>query len=638
MKQLIIILLFTTALVIPSFSQEEKTLPDTLGTATHKTAVIGQQVPSSQDSLVIKEGFFTDLMREVTPTNVVDTTTKNSHRQDPAFSGNRFYQTLGNQGLASKNLIFEGVSPLLYHYGIQAHALYQTTPDNLKVYTSYKPYTILDYAQGPSGDRREAQLNVDHGQYLAPNLLAGGKLYMNSSLGDYSRQKAQNLQLAFHGTFKSKHQRYAASVAYIHNKALWYNNFGIKHDSVFEQHIEPSRKLIVINNTKSESGFREHWFYTSQYLYLSNPQKEGIALGKIGLTSFYNRSKHLYKDTNTDTTFYPAYYHEDWQTTFDSTTITRFVNDLYWQSGKAEKRQFLTLKGGILLQQNNVSHYDSVFYRSNRLSTYGEITIRPDSASRIWVKTAFTTHSGSRTTKNLLLEGVVSRHFSFGHLSAKVGLFNTPPHFSLLRYHSAHYQWDHSDFKDLTNLRASLHYRRRTGEAGLSYHAVSHYTYLDPTILPAQAPEVIHLWKAWASQEFSLWRFDLSIQGIYQYISDPSIIHLPNFMGKMSVQFHQSLFNNALQARVGLDILYTTAFYGDAYAPELEQFYLQNELLTGNYPFMDAYLKIQVKRARIFLMLSHLNSGLMGYHYYFTPHYPMKDRYVKYGISWFFHD
>ncbi|MFA7139294.1 MAG: putative porin, partial [Bacteroidales bacterium] len=74
------------------------------------------------------------------------------------------------------------------------------------------------------------------------------------------------------------------------------------------------------------------------------------------------------------------------------------------------------------------------------------------------------------------------------------------------------------------------------------------------------------------------------------------------------------------------------------YMPALQQFYLQDEKSTGNYPYIDAYIKFQVKRARIFVMFTHVNSGLMDYNYFFTPGYPMRDRYLKFGVSWFFHD
>lgn len=593
-------------------------------------------IPDSKDSLKVYSFLLKEYLSENHDFILIDTTLEYSQQQDPAFSGNNFYQTLGNQGLATKNLLFSPNDPIIYDYGIHSFSLYQTTSDNINVFSSYKPYTILDYAQGPSGDKREAQLNVDHGQYLAKNLGVGAKLYMNNSMGDYHRQKADNFQLAFYGHFKTESERYAATAAYINNKTTWYDNGGIKYDSIFEQNIEPGRKLIEVNNTKSETEIKDIWLHASQYFYILSPALNTLSLGKIGLDTDYNRTKYQYWDSNPDPSYYPAFYGPDSTNTFDSTTVSRLINNLYWMSSKSGKRQILNLKGGIIIQNNNVHHHDSVSFSSHWFTTYGEVFLNPDSTTDIWGKIALT--AGTHSTENFLLEGKASRNFSFGKLSAHIKAFNADPGFLLLKHHSSHYSWDSSAFKDIANLETGVKYRYKKTDAGIQYNTIGNYTYLNQDVLPMQNPGAIHLLRAWVSQELSLWKFDIAAKGVYQFVSNSDVIRLPQFMGKMSFQFYQPMFKNALYTRVGFDVLYTTEFYADSYCPALREFHLQDEKRTGNYPYVDAYIKLQVKRARIFLMLTHVNSGLMGYNYYMTPHYPMKDRYFKYGVSWFFHD
>ncbi|MDE5610093.1 MAG: putative porin [Bacteroidales bacterium] len=45
-----------------------------------------------------------------------------------------------------------------------------------------------------------------------------------------------------------------------------------------------------------------------------------------------------------------------------------------------------------------------------------------------------------------------------------------------------------------------------------------------------------------------------------------------------------------------------------------------------------------MKRANIFIEGINLAQGLMGYNYIQTPHYPLQDRCVRFGVSWRFFD
>lgn len=642
------IILFLLAISYISFSQEIIP-PDTLNNKAISSDTLHihehhahedhthEHIPSSKDSLKVSYIYLHEYRSEKPAVYANDTTLTYSQQQDPAFSGMNFYQTLGNQGLATKNMLFEATDALILDYGIHSNSLYQTTPYNLKAFQSYKPYTILDYSQGPSGDRREAQLNVDHGQYLAKNLGVGAKLYMNSSLGDYDRQKAQNFQVAFHGRFKSESERYAIAAAYINNNTTWYDNGGIKYDSVFEQNLEPNRKLILVNRSDASTEIRDVWVYASQYFYLLSPENYNVSLGKFGMDTYYNRSKYQYWDEDPDTLRYPAFFSPDPTNTFDSTSVTRIMNDLYWTSSKAGKERLLNIKGGVIVQNMAVHHHDTVSYQLNWLTTYGEISLNPDSVTSVWAKVALT--AGTNAAENFLLQGTAKRKFSFGNLNASVKAYNSDPGFALLNMYSSHYKWNLLGFKDIRNFEMGINFLNdKNTQGGIRYNTVYNHTYLDQSILPAQESSSIHLLRAWVTQDFSLWKIDFSAKAVYQYVSNRDIIRLPEFMGKLSFQFYQPMFDNALYTRIGFDVLYTSGFYGDAYAPALKQFYLQDTKKTGNYPFVDAYIKLQVKRARIFVMFTHVNSGLLGYDYYLTPHYPMKDRYLKYGVSWFFHD
>ena len=92
---------------------------------------------------------------------------------------------------------------------------------------------------------------------------------------------------------------------------------------------------------------------------------------------------------------------------------------------------------------------------------------------------------------------------------------------------------------------------------------------------------------------------------------------------------HFKLTNGNLLIQLGGEVLYNTPYHGYSYMPATGRFYRQTNSLTGNYPYLTAFLNIKLKRTRIFLMLDHFNSGMSGYDYFMVPSYPMNIRMFK---------
>ena len=81
-----------------------------------------------------------------------------------------------------------------------------------------------------------------------------------------------------------------------------------------------------------------------------------------------------------------------------------------------------------------------------------------------------------------------------------------------------------------------------------------------------------------------------------------------------------------------------SSYYLPVYLPEINQFSISNEFLQQNYAMVDLIIKATIKDVTVFGMVTHLNSGLMGYNYFSSLHYPSPDRYIKFGLKWSFLD
>ena len=125
---------------------------------------------------------------------------------------------------------------------------------------------------------------------------------------------------------------------------------------------------------------------------------------------------------------------------------------------------------------------------------------------------------------------------------------------------------------------------------------------------------------------------------IYAQFADNEKVNIPFFVTRQTVYYGFFMFKKALYFQVGVDFLYNTAYYANAYNPVLQQFHLQNEKEIGNYPYLDFFIRIKLNRFQFSVKGTHLLAGALGYNYYLVPHYPAKNRGFALGILWHFYD
>ena len=211
------------------------------------------------------------------------------------------------------------------------------------------------------------------------------------------------------------------------------------------------------------------------------------------------------------------------------------------------------------------------------------------------------------------------------------------PDYFFSTYYSNHFRWDNS-------LKAQDYITGTGGIELLGYHLsmtftrISNFTYLNSRMKPEQANGGLAITRADASKIFRPGKWIIDTRFIFQKVSRDSILQLPMLAAKASLSYNLLLFNKVLHTQIGMSVQYNSAYYADAYNPELRMFYRQDAYKTGNYPFADIFINMRVKRARIFIKYQHLNAGLLGYRYEMVPFYPESDAALKVGVSWVFYD
>ena len=162
---------------------------------------------------------------------------------------------------------------------------------------------------------------------------------------------------------------------------------------------------------------------------------------------------------------------------------------------------------------------------------------------------------------------------------------------------------------------------------------------LQNTAAVRQCSGNISILTATLDQKLTFGIANLEAQLTYQKSSKDDIIPLPDFNAYVNL-FLRFKIAHVLDCDLGLDARYFTKYNAPDYVPGIGQYavqeILENRVKVGNYPIVNLYANFFLKHTRFFAMLSHVNHSGDGGNYFLTPHYPINERILRFGLSWNF--
>jgi len=146
------------------------------------------------------------------------------------------------------------------------------------------------------------------------------------------------------------------------------------------------------------------------------------------------------------------------------------------------------------------------------------------------------------------------------------------------------------------------------------------------------------------SQDFTFGPLNWESVITYQNSSNKTVLPVPtlNLYSNVYLRFKIA---HVLRCDFGADVRYFTKYYASDYVPSLGQYAVQTNTNTtgsdsrveiGNYPVVNVYANFHLKHTRFFIMMSHLNAGTGKKNYFYTPHYPLNQSILRFGLSWNF--
>jgi hypothetical protein len=598
----------------------------------------------------------------------IDTVFSLFHRNKIADKYSPVNATLGNYGLPFYQLSFfdRVTDPDEYLYKYYYPLMHLA--DNAVFMNTQAPYSELDWSFGGPRETAEQTFRVMHSQNVNRFLNFGLIYDIVFSLGQYNYQRAEDKTFTFFSSYTGG--RYNLYFSAGVNSITSYFNGGITDINGLNQ---SNTRDVPVNlgglNTAEGVLKNKNLLIVQRYTLGGTPstkkdtashKKQGF-LGLSGTFShifLFETNKRNYSDNYPESGFYDTTYISQ-KVTNDSLYSRSIKNTVRFDFTTDETRKF-RLGGGVgirneifrysqIIPTHDTLHADTASWNRSNNSLVGRLYNNIGTKFR-WLATGELYLTGYRAG-DFNLNGEISKYFDWkkGRAAWLItgAIANRQPSFWYQQWGGNNFEWNNNLNKEFRiDLGTDFSYPGRKTEIKINYAIIKNYTDFDTTAYPSQYTGGLSVASLKISKDLRAWKFHLATDLIVQKSSNSSILDLP-LVTVRSAGYFEHLFRfpktgGKLNTQIGVDVTYNTAYHAYAFMPATGIFYRQDKDTEGDYPYINAFLNIKLKRTRIFIMLDHLNWGLMNQSkvndYFMVSTYPMNIRMLRYGIAWTFYN
>lgn len=526
------------------------------------------------------------------------------------------------------------------------------------------PFTELVWTFGGPRNIAEQTFRVRHSQNINRFLNFGLIYDIIYSLGQYSYQRSDDKNFTFYTSYTGEKYKLYFSAGI--NNLTSYENGGIKDNSQLAQF---ETRDVAVNlgglNTANSILKNRSLLLVQRYTPGRKSTSQPDSSGKKNTQSFrlsgtfshiivLETNRRTYSDNSPGSGFYDTVFIDQY-ITFDSLSSRSLKNTLRFDFTTDTSRKF-RLGGGFgirnelfrysqIIPTHDLDKADTAVWKRSNNVLVGRLYNDIGEKFR-WIATGELFLNGYRSGDfNIIGEIAKSFDLKNGRASWIItgGFTSYQPSFWYGQWGSNHFEWQNNLNKEFRiDIGTNLSYPARKTEIKFNYAIIDNYTDFGYDALPSQHTGGLSVGALTITKELRAWKFHLANDIILQQSSNPDVLDLPLIALRTAGYFEHLFFfkstNGRLNTQIGIDLTYHTRYHPYSYMPSTGRFYRQNQVSTGNYPFLNVFLNIKLKRTRMFLMFDHVNSGLTGYDYFLIPSYPLNIRMFRYGIAWTFYD
>jgi len=603
------------------------------------------------------------LLKDSTQTVPLDTTLKGFHNYNPINQPERPTLNLGNMGLAARDMLFNPSRTIGFDAGFHSLDAYRFTQDSVKYYRARTPYTSLYFVSGLAS-LKEQVFKVTHSQNIKPNWNVGANYFRIGSSGFYPGQNVSNLNAAVFSWYESPRKRYNILVNGLFNTLKAGENGSLVNDTIFNSapgnnNVTQAVRLAV-NASSVSDQVKQVWkqknLYLKQFYYIGridsltggNSSSNILPTQRISHSMSYSSDNYkFYKNQDDPYDVFPAS-ENDAVFVSDSTVVKNLRNELMY-SFYLRGRSVSFIKNELKLDLG--MQHDLYWYRqmSSSSSSFQNVSLLGNIGYQFSDKVSINGHfrqiAQGRNAGDYLYDAqaqfMLSR--SVGQIVLGAYIQNKSPERIFEQVNYTYHKWQES----FTNTKinnfsfAYLNPKFRFKVKG-DYYLLNNYMYFEGSdsdlnqIVPAQSGS-INLLKVSLNKDFHFGRFNTESFVVYQKTDYQSILRTPELYAYNSFYYGAKFFN-AFTANLGFDIRWNSKFAAPSYAINVSQFYNGTDIKYENYPVVDLWARLALRRANVFIRYDYLNQGWLSRGYYTVSRYPMPDALLKFGVAWNFYN
>ena len=571
---------------------------------------------------------------------------------NPVFKDAITASYLGNYGTPALNNDFFNRKSNIDFFFLRSRSFYLLTPEQVVYYNTRTPYTRLDFSQSENRSvKNETRFNVFHSQNVNPYLNFTFLMNMGKSTGQYNFQQSNNNFITLYSNYNKDNLSLYAG--FISNLIRNDENGGLTSDSLIFNGADS--ELLNVNLNASKSQFNSVYFFADgEYKFGEIIEVDSVntlfrpVFGILYNTSYQRNKQEFTEDeTNQNAFFKNTYYGESY--TKDSIRFNKLENIV--QIKQYENTNRKTSFGKRVFLGTEIVHYtmpadsSAIVTRLNRNYTNiyaGGGIFRQIGKFWTWNFSGKIYLLG-RNVGQTEIKGVISKPLRFlgdslAALSIQGSLSNREADPFQEEFYSNHFRWN-NDLKMEQRMvaRGEIDIPKRKLTIGANYALINNYIYNGYDAIPLQTSKELLVISVYGDKDFNFRNFHFRPRILWQKTSDETYIHLPSFSTFVST-YYKFIWSKVMHAQIGVDVRYNTLYYAEAYSPATGLFYLQNEKKYGNFPYIDAYANLRLKRTTAFFKMMNIGTRFLNGEYFTVPHYPMPRSTFRFGITWVFYD
>ena len=651
----ILVVLFLTLLVpYLGYTQAfEEFDVDKEGTTTEEKAKTVDIKPKIGSWKISEFGAFQDSTK-------LDTMLDNYQIYHPVFINSITSTYVGNYGTPALNNDFFNRNSNVDFLFFKSREDYLLTPANIQYFNTRTPFTRLDFGQSANkAIKNETRFNFFHSQNASPYLNFTLQINMSKSAGQYNYQESKNNFITLYSSYNKDNLNIYSG--FITNTVKNEENGGITGDSLLFN--GAGTEFLNTNLSASKSAFKgTYYFVNGEYRFGKFIEtEEDSALFRpifgVSINTQYERHKQEFTDEEDagNTFFKNTYYGEDYIK--DSIRFHKLNNVFQLKQYENAKRKFsfgTRAFLGIDFIKTTTPGSDSTKYGGADTTRYESII---NNYSNLYGGGGIFRETGKFWTWNFggkiyligpksgqtELSGIISKPFkvfkdSLASLVIAGYINNTVADYFQEEFYSNHFRWDNNfSMEQRMDVNGSIISPKLKLKLSGNYSIINNLIYNDYEGIPSQTNKQILVLSAFADKDFNYRNLHFRVRALWQQVSNEEYIHLPKLSGFVSA-YYKFVISKVLFTQIGADTRYNTKYYADAYSPSTGLFYLQNEKKYGNYPYIDVYANLRLKRTIVFFKMLNIGTNFLDGEYITTPHYPMPRSTFRFGLSWLFYD